>query len=373
MSLRRPVTTLALLLAGAASRSVVLPPAAFALSQAPQEPVPLLTTRISDDPACSRCRIVLAPVVTVGRAADAYAIPGMSYIAVDSRGRSYVASPRGAEGVAMFGGDGAFQRYIGRAGHGPGELEGVTSLVVDSGDSLFVMDFDAVVLFSPAASLVREYRRPPGSRGLFFTSLGDGRIVMGNYAHSTPALLLVDAQSNLVRSFGRTLTRSSYDPDRLQFALARGNNGDIIAAQMNNQYVIDIWDTTGVLRRRLERQAGWFPPWSRQATPRREGDPAPRPMPHISHVFVDSHNRLWSSGLVAERRWRPLATIPEVRDLRRQYDTIIEVIDLSSDRLILSQRFDEALFLLDGGLLASMSEDEDGLLHYLIWRAEIRQ
>ncbi len=65
------------------------------LGQTAQEPLPLVTTRIADAPACPRCSTALAPVVTLGRAADGYAIRNGYYIAVDSRERSYVASPRG--------------------------------------------------------------------------------------------------------------------------------------------------------------------------------------------------------------------------------------------------------------------------------------
>ncbi len=65
--------------------------------------------------------------------------------------------------------------------------------------------------------------------------------------------------------------------------------------------------------------------------------------------------------------------MPEARHALRQYDTFIEVIDLRSGRLVVSQRFDEAMFLVDGGRLASMSEDEDGLLHYHIWQRDVRR
>ncbi len=70
---------------------------------------------------------------------------------------------------------------------------------------------------------------------------------------------------------------------------------------MNYQYVIDVWDTTSVLRRCVERWAAWFPPWSRDPTPGRLTPPA-RPMPRVMGVYQDAERRLWVVGMVADRR-----------------------------------------------------------------------
>lgn len=343
------------------------------LDQGTPEPVPLATAVITDNATCPRCRIALVPVVTLGRATDDYALGRGDFVARDSRGRWYVGSGLVDEGVAVFGVDGAFEKYVGRAGRGPGELTAISRLRVGLGDSLYVMDADGVALFSPEGTYVREYRRPTGSRGFVFAALLDGRVLMGNYRPNLPAMLLVDQRSNVVRSFGMQLSAADYDADRLQYLLDLGPGGTFFAAQVNYRYVIDIWDTTGVLRRRLERHAAWFPAWSRVASPRRETDPPPRPMPRVVGILADSNNLLWVGGIVADPRWRPVATFPPVGELSRQYDTIIEVIDLRAGRLVVSDRFDDMLILVAPGLVRSLSEDDDGLLHYHIWRAEVRR
>jgi hypothetical protein len=85
---------------------------------------------------------------------------------------------------------------------------------------------------------------------------------------------------------------------------------------------------------------------------------------------------------VADADWRPIAPKPSPSgtgglwtpdaDLERLYDTIIEVIDLRSGKLILSNRFPQRLLgFVFGQMASSYEEDAKGNPRYVIWSLRV--
>jgi hypothetical protein len=220
-------------------------------------------------------------------------------------------------------------------------------------------------------------------------ALPDGRFVVNNQrATGVARLVLLDTALALVRPLGQALAQSVPDRDALAMIVAAGDSGTIVAAQALGTYAIEVWDTTGVLRRRIIRNADWFRPYD-PAERQRRGLSAP-PLPAINSTHYAGEGLLWIAGTVADRRWTPPAPTADAgeRSARtgireRQsagwdvafgtshFDTMIEVLDLASGRLVTSLRLDQVASFIGGGLLAWQEEDEDGLITYRVSRPTI--
>ncbi|HEX8906337.1 MAG TPA: hypothetical protein VF771_15925, partial [Longimicrobiaceae bacterium] len=71
--------------------------------------------RISNDPACRGCRIVLERVVTLGSSGEP-ALGRMTELAVDSRGRFFAAPTYDPGKIVMYDARGTVTRMFGRSG-----------------------------------------------------------------------------------------------------------------------------------------------------------------------------------------------------------------------------------------------------------------
>lgn len=96
--------------------------------------------------------LTLTEVFRIGDedARDGLLLGGPRDIAVDSRGRLYVADS-GWDGLLVFSESGVSEGVIGRAGKGPGEFESVSAIHIDAQDSVYVWDRTQkrITIFSP--------------------------------------------------------------------------------------------------------------------------------------------------------------------------------------------------------------------------------
>ena len=181
-------------------------------------------------------------------------------------------------------------------------------------------------------------------------------------------LHLVPRSGEVVRSFG-----SATGAVRPGLALASHRviapSGDrAIWAAHRTQYVIERWGTDGVLQRQLVRQADWFDPYlerpigGAQAPPPivvgiREISPG-RVMVVVGLSKPDYVERRGPPVRISERG-NPIYDLTMKQDL---YDTIVEVIDVESNRLLLSQRV--SLYtcgFVDDEHLCSYRADDQGV------------
>jgi hypothetical protein len=80
----------------------------------------------------------------------------ISEVAVDSRGYIYAAPVATRGTVAKYAPDGSLIGLVGREGGGPGELRDVSSIFVWPGDTLAVVGWGTLSLFSPAGEFTRS-------------------------------------------------------------------------------------------------------------------------------------------------------------------------------------------------------------------------
>jgi len=237
-----------------------------------------------------------------------------------------------------------------------------------------------LTVFSGSGRFIRSAPLPAGTASFRFAVLPDGRIVVNNYGVDRPAFALLDTSLALVREFGPRIGRPAPDPDALQYQLAVGDSGTIVATRVNYSYVVEVWDTLGTLLHRLVRDAAWYAQWTRQDAAQQ--GPISRPLPRIVSSYYAGEGRLWVAAVVADRNWRP----PPLRAARespapgallgaeapRYLDAVVELLDLRAGRLVLSQRLDDLVFYLGRGLAAGYREDhESGTVQLVVYRLEV--
>ena len=340
---------------------------------------------VPSDLSCPKCRIEVRKIVTFGDADGPGAIASRPYsISRDSKGRYYVVTPDTYnEPPLVFDAEGRFVQRIGREGDGPGEYRMPSVILVSARDSVYILDqAGRLTVLSPSFELVTStlltFSPMSGVR------MDDGSFVVNANIGDTDRLGIplhhIDADGAVLASFGDD--GSVLRPGELHSLLrwlAVGHGGGVWAVPFSNKYVIELWNPAGDRVAELVRQAEWFRPYDRYWLPSLKDRPAPR----IMGVWEDGDGNVWTIVHVGDRRWkRGLAKgIPAegqmmypIEDEQRVYDTIVEVIDPSTGRVVASRRFDETFdVVVEPNLVAGYREADDGRPYVEIWQVHLRK
>jgi hypothetical protein len=324
--------------------------------------------------SCPHCRIDLGATIQISDSIDAL-VKGLQAVKVDQSGRIWVLG--GEEPPRVFTSAGAFLRIVGRRGSGPGEYGRPRDVVSLAGDSVLVIDVGPrrASVLDPTLTFVRSValpHTPSSTQPIAWPS----RVVTGGYLGSASGAGLplheIDFRTSpapVVQSFGsesgellandfgamaRYLTLSSagglWTADELLYRLAKVSED-------------------GHIDRVLVRESPWFP----GRTARVIGTPSIAPSPSISGVHEDRDGLLWVSLRVASANWQeawPRAG-GEIDyrqlDLERLFDSVVEVIDPRTARVVARRQFDEWIVSMSpGARIARLSVDGAGAARILI-------
>ena len=293
----------------------------------------------------------------------------------DVSGRTYIVGEP-IDNVLVFDPDGRFVRRIGRSGSGPGELKDGSSFVVTGDGEFSVLDRGRGVIlkFDHTGRLRSEVRTegwvPEGTR----TFAWDGPQVIHVANLSNPdriglPLHLVNVETGKIeRSFGSTTDEQVVDgylPGLYPVAIRQ--DGRIWMAVGFERYDIALWDMNRP-HRLLRREASWFPEQTRDDLT--HGGMGKPPQPFIYALALsESDSLLWVAASVADEEWRKADLYSG--DLDNFYDDILEVIDLRTNRVIASQRFDHSYHLVEAGLVGRLAITANGSVRYQTFRMRL--
>jgi hypothetical protein len=288
--------------------------------------------------------------------------------------------------VAVFDSVGRPLPSIGTPGQGPGELRRLRHALVLPGDSILVYDF-RFSLFAPDGRFVRSGPPTAPAAGFHFAALSDGRPILNNYYPTRAAFVQYGNDFREVREFGaRTPERSPGDSDDILFNLVGLPDGRVVAVRVWYRFGIEIRDSTGKALRRDDRSPRWFPRYTaadKRQTSRVFGA---RALPAVKGARVDATQRLWLLAGVPDPRWpeppRARAGAPgsengawrpiPVADYTRWTDSVIEVSDLETGAVRITQRFDIQLAgFTEDGLVYGVRELDSGLVVLDVYRHRI--
>jgi len=327
------------------------------------------TIEITPDSACQNCTISYEHVATLGALEDPTSPWIVAWVACDRKGHYYV-GPTYANGeIAVYGQDGRFLRILGREGEGPGELKGIQGIRVTGGDTLHVLSTGRYTVMLTTGEVISTTSIGVGFINMF-QILEDGRLLIGDIIE-TPELMgipvhIYGQDGRRVRSFGS----SSTGPQGFQYS---GGQRAVSYTRANRIWVnpygqsrLELWDTAGVHVKSFVQNAPWLEPWSR-AVP---GAPfRVRPKARVIGVHEDSAGRLWVIGRLPERDWRP---VEDTRAYELVYDSVVEVIDPASGKLLASKRFERAdqlfYYFISEDLVFARRVMENGVPVIDIWR-----
>lgn len=290
----------------------------------------------------------------------------------------------GVGGLTLFTATGMPAGAIGRVGSGPLEFRRLNFIARGLADTLIVFDLGNGRLskISPRLEQVAQFTLT--NQVTNAVVLPTGSIVANIHFRDLDRLgvplHVIDGRSGEVtHSFGLARTeafdrKSAWAGFREIAVSPRGN----IWSTRRNSYVLEEWTAAGEKIRQLERSAAWFHPYELRE-PLRPNSP---PQPHIERIHVDSSGLLWVFAAVPALDWREniVARKPtpgilpgfEPTSLSGIYDTIIEVIDPVTRRVLVTQRFDGFMWgMLSDSMMFSDAQDQAGFPTLQVWRVEV--
>lgn len=365
------------------------------LALAPLVPASLAAQEITalTEDLCDTCSIEIAPDVVLGT--DGESVIGIAWdIQRLADGRFVMAFQDVTYEFTVFSADGSDYRRVGREGEGPGEYAHVF-FVREEGGQLQVFDRRRrrLTVLDRGFEVVRTASvgcggcngadvavLPDGSVALnYFEPRGDDRDQRSN-AKSGFAVHIVAEDGRLRHALDEIPIERPFVPaEDYSRWLEAAPDGSLLVAQ-RRRYRIDRWDPdTGELLQTFVREVDWFPEPERTDLPREPGQPPGRA---ILEIRQDEQERLWVHITRPTADWRD-HIVRTGRDDNPErsggfrfgpgaWETLLEVVDLKSGRILLSQVLELAgrPFLIAPGWLA-VYDEESILPRYRTYRARL--
>jgi hypothetical protein len=282
--------------------------------------------------------------------------------------------------LKVFGADGSFLRSVGRAGDGPGEFRTVNHLALLEGDTIEVYDLGGARLqrlgprFEPGS-----ITRLPGFLASSMRRTTDGRRVV-NAIVAAPSgiglpLHLVSEDGEILASFGSDPPIEDLrTPHRRRLSVTPRETA---WSSSTTEYRLEEWTWEGLRLRSLVRSATWF---------RRDGgrqlSPDGVPNAGVRAIREDREGRLWVVALVPGTNWESGVgpweeqltgeIVTGITNMERAFDTIIEVIDPGSGRLLGTQRLSVPVQgFVDDGRVYAIEITPIGDYRISVWKLEL--
>jgi len=144
-----------------------------------------------------------------------------------------------------------------------------------------------------------------------------------------------------------------------------------------NAYDLREWDlASGLLVGGVRREVDWFPPVPELSSMAGHG----APLPTVESIRLGEDGNLITLILLPQSDWEDHLVMKTLRNGMRIeqpdrfdniYDTLIEIIDPGSGRLLMRQRFPQVVWgFLQDDLLFGVSEDDLGVPRVEIWKLD---
>jgi hypothetical protein len=346
---------------------------------------------VADPPLCPPDVIQLEHLVTLGGDEPGALSNPPHQVHQDSRGRFYLlGSFGGMEVPVVYQSNGQFLTALGRIGDGPGEYRMPAALLVGPGDTVYVLDFISrrLTVLSPDYAAIRSvnFVHRPEMGGKVAVLLENGQLATNldtrgaDRERSGSALQVLDRDGRIAHEFDEAPSTPEAGVGGFRRMRTLGPSGHgFWSGTLLFRYRLELWDSTGRRLARLERRPPWFLPYDTLLS----RTPENPPYSHLASVREDTMGRLWAVSFVADSQWaeglssQPVEGEGGIRFYRTEYpektlDTMIEVIDPVTGRLLVSRRFDGLYpHLISDSLIGRTVYDESGIPAVEIYRVSL--
>ena len=288
--------------------------------------------------------IRLEPMTTLGAESGDGAIATTPRVSARHPGGFRIVIPS-AGGVAtlplVYSDDGHFLGTLKAGGSVDEQFQVPLFARIGPGDSVWIFDGgQRALVFAPDRTYVRTAQLPVSPWDALV--LPDSRMVIAPANGDRPLpLLLLSATGAHIRDIGGGDSASGalHTPRWI----ARDADGSIWSMPMQFRWRLEHWDTTGTPLAAIDRRPGWFLPYTELFPLTRQH----APQPAIEGAWADRAGRFWVLGMAADPHW-PLGLGARQQDSLSQvivnpdklFDTVLEVIDLRTGKLVASARMD---------------------------------
>jgi len=329
---------------------------------------------------CAACTIELRRVVTLGNdTASPVTVGPTEVVRRDSRGRYYTVHNDDGARISVFSADGRPLQVVGREGKGPGEYRWILGLEMGRGDTIHVFDESnrRETILGPQYDFVQS-RPIPRTFPDGIRLIGRDQLFINAHIATLDKVgipLHTAVGDSIINSFGGSGgTFLIGDAEKLSRKIAVGPSG--LWAGWRLEYRIELWDASGHILRVFRRAVPWF-----ERRERFEGvGPERVPQTRLSDVREIGGN-LWILIAVGDIDWRRglrpwVGAVGRVdgethriEQYQYVYDTVIEVVDLPSGRLVSTKRVRDFMpSFIDDEHVFGYRVDEDGQPRLDIWR-----
>lgn len=291
------------------------------------------------------CAVELREVLRLGVPGGPGTIGSRPEITRTAAGEYIVASVENRGQLLVFDSDGAFREALGGDGDGPGEYRVPGRVRPASDGTLRILDLvNRRITHVSADWGLLETTDIRSLHGLDFVTLGAGeRYAVSGFGQSDDALSatmhVIDSDGARRTSLG-AVSVASWVVNFFRAPVAVDGRGRIWTTRPR-EYGFEVWDPGGgdAPLARIVGEPEWFDPG-----PPQPGAPVTAPAPSIVISLRVDGGLLWVGTWVAdEDREAGGGGSPSPLELDRLLDTILDVIDPASGRIIARSRRDEAL------------------------------
>lgn len=322
-------------------------------------------------PCKSTCPIDASLYLVLGSREDP-ALPMVQSSVAPLETGGYLLGPTHAPGeLSVYDERGTFLRSVGREGQGPGEYEIIGGVYPWN-------DGGGLVLSRGRISFVDREGAFTASFPLRFQAMAayplQSHEVLVEIGSGSPALAGVSAVR--LDSLGTVVTEyRSEVPDGGPLARTRqaaiAGDGSVLLAAVNSYY-FERFTRDGALLERFVGSRDWFPAWTELPADLL----AQRAPTRLARIAEDSQGRIWLIFWVPDPDWHPSAITAvgwgDIQPWEDALDSLVEVVDPATGRLLGSERFDVLITGFVGrGLVSVPREDADGFPRMEIWRLSL--
>lgn len=317
------------------------------------------------EPSECDCRIELTRLISLSDSLHPGLFAYSPLVMRDSRGLWYATSNTdGLKQVGVFDQDGGLKRVLGNRGEGPGEFGHINHIVVGFGDTLYVYDHSLLrrTVFDPDHEFVRTDPIPAFMRQI--VPLPSALMVVNSRIATRERvgwpLHTIGPDGGVFHSFGADPPVSRPDRTVHEDRSIAIDGGGLLWVAPRNAYELSTYSAVSArfepTNRLYRRQAEWFQPWT-------DRSPDGRPRPSVAQIAfaAEDPTLLWVLISVADPEWAPLRqpTRSSKELVDSLYDSILEVIDVTSGSVLASRRFGPTLSQLTfQGLIPALRIDD---------------
>lgn len=325
---------------------------------------------VSGNVSCPACSILVTEGASIGEEDGDGILGGQPDVVLRLINGSFIiAGESGDERVPrVFDSRGRFARRIGRLGSGPGEYRRVNAGMLLS-DTLFLFDDGnaRMTVLRPDFSVERS--SPVPGRVLWAQPLGSDIAVSTRTISAAGTAFPVHRFDRAGAHLGPL--GDSAETLRGRFGIMRyhvlgaTSRGTLWTAPSYGEYVIREWTSDGRVARAFDVHSAWN---ARTMTPQGVSPDLP-PHTQMTQIWEDSDGLVWVLAWTADPKWREGLGAPirdgsliaySIPDMSRVWDTMLEVIDPQTGRVITRRRLDSvARWVLSEGVIGQWDEEGD--------------